>query len=253
MKNILVLLSIFLFIACSPDRRNEVIVLGTIHGSHLKQQEYSTDVLRDIIKKIDPDVILAEIPPDRFEKAMRTYEETGVVNEYRVAQFPEYVDVIIPLSKEMEFTLIPVDAWTEEMANSRINKMREIRDDPYRYDDWQAYGYAKYQSDSIKTASGRKFDPYWINSPAYDQANEVASNMFSHLFNEELGDAGWLNLNRAHYANIEKALDTHSLQGKRILITFGAGNKGWFLRELRKRNDIRLLNFDEIVVSNQLK
>lgn len=236
-----------MFSACQQDNRNEVLVLGTIHGSHLTQSEYSIDILRDMIRKIDPDIILAEIPPDRFEKAMTTYAETGVVNEYRVAQFPEYIDVIIPLTKEMDFTIIPVDAWTQEMSDARTDKMREIKADPYRNDDWQTYGYAMYLSDSIKNASGRMFDPYWINSPAYDKASEVALNVFNDLFNEELGSAGWDNLNRAHYANIENALDKYSQQGKRILITFAAGNKGWFLRELKKRDDIKLIGLEEAI------
>jgi hypothetical protein len=245
MKYLLPLLSLLLLLSCKTDNRNEVIVLGTIHGSHLTQQEYSTSILRELIRKIDPDIILAEIPPDRFEQAMQTYAETGVVNEYRVAQFPEYADVIIPLTKEMDFTIIPVDAWTQEMSDARTEKMRAIRDDPFRYDDWQIYGYAKYVADSIKEASGRKFDPYWINSPSYDEASEVALRIFNDRFNDELGSAGWNNLNRAHYAYIEKALDKYSQQDKRILITFAAGNKGWFLRELKKREDIKLIDLEE--------
>ena len=250
MKKLLFLLSILLFISCQQDNRNEVLVLGLIHGSHLKQPEFSTEILRDMIKKIDPDVILAEIPPDRFEKAIITYQETGVVNESRVARFPEYVDVIIPLTKEMDFKLIPTAAWTEEMADARTEKMRAIRDDPNRYDDWQAYGYAKYQSDSIKDASGRKWDPYWINSDAYDQAGEVALSVYNDLFNDELGLGGWNNINKAHYAYIEKALDEYSNQGKRILITYGAGHKGWFLRELKKREDIKIINLAESMNSS---
>lgn len=247
MKNILPLLFILFFTACQQDNRNEVLVLGLIHGSHLTQEEFSTGVLRDMIRKIDPDLILAEIPPDRFEKAMSTYAETGVVNEYRVARFPEYVDVIIPLTKEMDFTIIPTAAWTEEMADARTEKMRSIKDDPNRYDDWQAYGYAKYQADSIKEASGRQFDPYWINSAAYDEAGEVALSVYNELFNEELGLGGWDNINKAHYAYIEKALDEYSNQGKRIVITYGAGHKGWFLRELRKRKDIKLIGLEEAI------
>ena len=48
-------------------------------------------------------------------------------------------------------------------------------------------------------------------------------------------------INIAHYWNIEKALEKHRNLGKRFLIIYGAGHKGWFLRELRKRDDIHLL------------
>ncbi|MEO9485098.1 MAG: hypothetical protein ABJG47_16680 [Ekhidna sp.] len=245
MKKLVFLFLITSFLSCKTDDRNEVLVLGLIHGSHLTQQEFSTDVLRDMVKKIDPDVILAEIPPDRFEKAMSTYAETGIVNESRVARFPEYIDVIIPLTKEMDFVLVPTAAWTEEMANARLEKMREIRDDPDRAYDWQLYGLARQKADSIKKASGREFDPYWINSDAYDNASEVALSIYNDLFNEELGLGGWDNINKAHYAYIEKALDEYANQGKRIVITYGAGHKGWFLRELKKRNDIKLIGLKE--------
>lgn len=244
MKKWLLLLLPILF-SCEQDKPNEVLVLGLIHGSHLTQEEFSTDVLRDMIKTIDPDIILAEIPPDRFEKAMTSYAETGVVNESRVARFPEYIDVIIPLTKEMDFELIPTAAWTEEMADARLAKMRSIRDDPDREYDWQLYGLARYKSDSLKEASGREFDPYWINSDAYDQAAEVALSVYNELFNEELGLGGWDNINKAHYSNIEKALNEYTNQGKRIVITYGAGHKGWFLRALRKRKDIKLISLPE--------
>ncbi|WP_462248717.1 hypothetical protein [Ekhidna sp.] len=245
MKRLIFLLLIVPFLSCEMDNRNEVLVLGLIHGGHLTQQEFSTDILREMITTIDPDLILAEIPPDRFPKAMQTYEETGVVNESRVARFPEYVDVIIPLTKTMDFKIIPTAAWTEEMADDRLAKMRAIRDNPDRYNDWQTYGYAKYLSDSIKEASGRQFDPYWINSDAYDNAAEVALSVYNDLFNEELGLGGWDNINKAHYSYIEKALDEYANQSKRIVITYGAGHKGWFLRELRKRDDIKLINLEE--------
>lgn len=245
MKKLVLLLFIASSLSCETDNRNEVLVLGLIHGNHLKQEEFSTDVLRDMIKKIDPDIILAEIPPDRFERAISTYQETGVVNESRVARFPEYVDVIIPLTKEMDFTLIPTAAWTREMADARVEKMRSIRDDPDRFDDWQAYGLARFKADSIKQASGKQWDPFWINSDAYDEAGEVALSVYNELFNEELGLGGWDNINTAHYAYIEEALNKYANQGKRIVITYGAGHKGWFLRELKKREDIKLIGLKE--------
>lgn len=250
MNKLLYILIIFFLLSCNTDKQNEVLVLGLIHGKHLTEPEFSTDVLREMVRKIDPDVILTEIPPDRFEKAMTTFGETGVVNESRVAQFPEYIDVIIPLTNEMDFTIIPTAAWTEEMANARLEKMRAIRDDPAREYDWQKYGFARHLADSIKEASGRQYDPYWINSSAYDDAGEIALSVYNDLFNEELGLGGWDNINKAHYANIEKALNEYSNQGKRILITYGAGHKGWFLRELKKRKDIKLIGLEDVMGSN---
>ncbi len=51
--------------------KNEVLVLGTIHSGHLTDSVYSVSYLEKLIRVIQPDYILAEIPPDRFEEAVR--------------------------------------------------------------------------------------------------------------------------------------------------------------------------------------
>jgi len=229
-----------------PKIKNEVLVLGTVHSSHLREEAYSLDVLTNLIRKIDPDLILTEIPPDRFPIAMEEFQTSDTITEPRVSLFPEYVDVIFPLSKEMDFTIIPTAGWTKEMADSRRRKIQAIKDDPKRAKDWEQYMAAGDKSDSLRAASGREYDPYWINSPQYDEYAEVGLSVYNELFNEELGLGGWDNINQAHYDLITKALDDYQYQGKRILITYGAGHKGWFLRELSKRNDIVLKSLTEM-------
>ena len=66
--------------------------------------------------------------------------------------------------------------------------------------------------------------------------------MYNRLFNDEIGPGGWDNINEAHYANIARALDHIAGSGQRVLITYGAGHKGWFLRQLRQRTDVDLLD-----------
>ncbi len=253
MKNIFKLTLLFLIaVSCQPnkeqaDTRNEVLVLGLIHGGHRTQEEFSIDVLTELIRGIDPDVILTEIPPDRFPTAMKEFKELDSIMEPRVIRFPEYVDVIFPLTKEMNFDIIPTAGWTREMADARSKKLRAISQDSSRVDDWTAYTTANRKSDSLMNASGRRYDPYWINSDAYDEAAEVRLSTYNELFNDELGPGGWDNINEAHYSYIAKALDSLSNQNKRVLITYGAGHKGWFLRALKKREDIRLVSLQELV------
>ncbi|MEM7299007.1 MAG: hypothetical protein AAF391_12165 [Bacteroidota bacterium] len=232
------------------DKRNEVLVLGMIHGSHRTQPEYSTEVLKEMIRKIDPDVILTEIPPDRFPIAVKEFQETDTIKEPRVIRFPEYVDVIFPLSKEMKFVMIPTAGWTKEMADARREKLREISQDSTRKEEWSEYQAANQLTDSLMKASGRRYDPYWIDTEEYDNIYEIRLETYNRLFNEELGAGGWDNINQSHYSYIANALDSLSNQGKRILITYGAGHKGWFLRALKKRDDIRLLTLKELVPRN---
>jgi len=237
-----------LFFACKDNTdqskektKNEVLVLGTIHGGHLTDSVYNTDYLDKLIREIKPDFILAEIPPDRMQEAMKGFKRDDSISEPRVLRFPEYVDVIFPLTKTLDFEIIPTAGWTRPMADRRGQQLRAIRNDSTRTQDWQAYVEANRRSDSIYKATGKVNDPYFIHTNTYDSIQDISLQTYNRLFNVELGLGGWENINIAHYWNIEKALEKHRNTGKRFLIVYGAGHKGWFLRELRKRDDINLL------------
>ena len=250
MKNtiLLFLLSVSI-ISCNQQKeintttkhKNEVLVLGAIHGGHKTDSVYNTAYLERLIREIKPDFILAEIPPDRMQAAMEGFQRDDSISEPRVMRFPEYVDVVFPLTKEMDFEIIPTAGWTRPMADERSAKLRAIRNDSTRTEDWKAYVAANRRSDSLYKATGKVNDPYFIHTDAYDEIQDVALQTYNQLFNVELGLGGWDNINIAHYWNIEKALEKHRYKGKRFLIIYGAGHKGWFLRELRKRDDIELL------------
>ncbi|WP_299682591.1 hypothetical protein [uncultured Dokdonia sp.] len=220
---------------------NEVLVLGAIHGGHTTDSVYNTAYLDKLIREIKPDYILAEIPPDRMESAMKGFLRDDSISEPRVMRFPEYVDVVFPLTKELDFEIIPTAGWTKPMAEERSAKLKAISKDSTRVNDWKAYIQANRLSDSLYTATGKVNDPYFIHTDEYDDIQDVALQTYNRLFNIELGLGGWDNINIAHYWHIEKALEKHRYKGKRFLIIYGAGHKGWFLRELRKRDDIKLL------------
>jgi len=224
--------------------QNEVLVLGTIHGGHLTDSIYNVPYLEKLIRTINPDYILAEIPADRFENAMQGFKKDDSISEPRVLRFPEYVDVVFPLTKTMDFEIIPTAGWTSPMAQERSQKLRAIRNDSLRTKDWEAYSKANKHADSVYKATGKVNDPYFIHTNAYDSIQDIALSEYNRLFNVELGLGGWENINIAHYWNIEKALERHRYKGKRFLIIYGAGHKGWFLRELNKRDDIKLLEME---------
>lgn len=252
MKKGLFLLSMVLFFACnsttstdsnsSEAKKNEVLVLGAIHDGHLTSKRYGIDVLKNLIKSIQPDYVLAEIPPDRFPAAKKEFLEKDTITEARVRRFPEYVNVLFPLTKELDFEIIPTAGWTKPMSDARSKKLREISKDAKRAADWKAYQVAEAATDSLIANGGGDDNPYWIHTDQYDDAVEVWARTYNRLFNDELGPGGWDNINTAHFSNIAKALDAHIGEGKRFLIIYGSWHKGWFLRHLRKRDDINLLN-----------
>ena len=223
---------------------NTVVVLGTIHSGHLTSESYDLELLRELVRAVAPDFVLTEIPPNRAREAMRGFLADGVVSESRVARFPEYVDVLYPLLAELEFEIVPTAGWSEPMARFRSRQLAAIAADPARAADWQAYSEANEASDRCLEEHGAGDDPRFIHSDRYDDCNDVALAVYDELFNDELGPGGWTNINEAHYGHIAAALDRNRGAGKRFLITYGAGHKGWFLRELRKRDDIELLVLD---------
>ena len=224
-----------------PARPNEVIVIGTIHDGHRTSTRYSLGVLRELLRALRPTYVLTEIAPNRFEAAMEEYARTGLITEPRVVRFPEYVDVLFPLTREMTFTIIPTAGWTRPMDRFRSAALERIEADPARRADWAAYTRANAVADSIVAQHGAD-DPYYINSDAYDAVQATAHEPYNRLFNRELGPGGWDNINTTHYGNIASALDAHRGEGARFVITYGAGHKEWFMRELRKRRDIVLLD-----------
>ncbi|WP_218080685.1 beta-propeller fold lactonase family protein [Anthocerotibacter panamensis] len=225
----------------TPARKNEVIVLGTIHSNHLTSTRYSLEVLRKLIQQIRPDYVLAEIPPNRFERALMDFQTKGTIEEPRVKIFPEYVDVLFPLTKTLSFTIVPTAGWNEAMNTFRNTALERLSKDPARREDWAAYLAGNQKSAAALAARQGDDDPYFIHTDQFDALTEIGLEPYNRLFNNDLGTGGWDTINRAHYGNIARTLDAHQGEGKRFLITYGSAHKGWFLRELRQRQDITLL------------
>lgn len=226
---------------------NEVVVLGMIHGGHETSEAFSLEVVRDLVREIDPDYWLTEIPPNRWDRAWAEYQATGTVEEPRVRRFPEYLEVLFPLSRELDFEVIPTAGWTQPMSDFRAAYLDAYSRDPERAADWAEYQDAARASAEALAAGGAADDPRWIHTDAYDEAYGIRMRTYARLFDRSLGPGGWVAINRSHWANIERALDRHRGEGARFLLTYGAGHKGPFLRELRQRDDIVLLDVGEFL------
>lgn len=219
---------------------NIVTVIGAIHSQHRRSERYSLEVLRAAIIKFDPDIIIVELPPDRFVKASANFDRFGEVRESRADDFPELTGVVFPLRKKLGFEMIPVAAWTQKIADDRRAAMTQIEKDPARAEDWSAHqaAIAAYN----KAVNGRSDDPYFIHSDAYDSAVKARQESGERLFGRDLGDGGWQAINTAHFANITDVLDGNDGQEKRILILYGAWHKYWFLEALEASKGIKTVN-----------
>lgn len=219
---------------------NQVMVLGTLHGEHKKSKKYSLSILEKMIAAIKPDVVLAEIPPNRFEAAAAQFKKDGKISELRVAVFPEYVDVLFPLQKTMGFRIVPVSAWNVAMDGYREQTLKRIQNDPERKKEWATLQATTALSNMRLKQGGAQDDPAWIHTDAYDAAVALETGAMNH-FGKELGPGGWETINQAHYAHMTRWLDQHANEGKRVLIMFGAAHKGWLLPQLKQRKDIDVL------------
>ena len=196
-----------------------------------------------LIRKIKPDYVLTEIPPDRLADAVQQFRDTGKITESRVRVFPEYTDAIFPLTQEMEFEIIPCAAWTKEMNGRRRETMKKLRSShAQQFSEMQA---AQKQADDNIAAMGDSNDPVTIHTQQYDDYVKAGMGPYDRHFNDLIGDGGWENINAAHYGLIENALDQHKGEGKRFLITFGAWHKYYIKENLNRRSDIQLVSMSE--------
>jgi hypothetical protein len=220
--------------------RTRLHVMGTIHANHRRSTAYSLDVLEAAIRKAAPDIILAEIPPDRIRRALSTFRETGQVDEPRTEVFPEYTDVVFPLSRETGFRILGTSGWTQAIADDRRAALRRIENDPERASQWAEHRAAQRQF--ARAVAGRGDDPRFIHTERYDRLVEASREPYRRHFDADLGAGGWTRINRAHTGLINAALDAASGRGLTALVTFGAAHKPTILASIAARADIELLD-----------
>lgn len=223
------------------SKKTQVAVLGMIHDQHRTSPTWGLDQVRETIRRFNPDVVCAEIPPGHWPATLAVWNERAVVEDTRVLRFPEYTDALLPLMTEMGFLVEPCAAWTQEMAAERRARLDLFETDPQ-----QAERYAEYERRNAEIEARQAAapidddDPRIIHSALYDARIQESLGPYDEILNDWIGAGGWTNINRGHYALIDQAITKH--RGKRILITFGSGHKYWFLNQLRERDDIELVD-----------
>jgi len=231
--------------AAVPSRTDEpatVAVMGMIHDQHPTSTRWGFAQLEETIRTFKPDIVCAEIPPNRWERVWTDYTERGVVVDPRVVRFPEYNDFMLRLSRDMGFTIVPCAAWTKEMSD-----LRERRIEAFETQSAWAGRKAEYDR-RVREALARfpepahPDDPHYIHSDAYDQRTRAELSLYDEYQNDLIGPGGWTNINEGHLRLINRTIAQHP--GERILITFGAGHKYWFLDRLKNRDDVRLVDLE---------
>ena len=229
-------------------KRTQVAVLGMIHDQHRTSPTWGLDQVRSTIVQFAPTVVCAEIPPSHWPRTLSDWNERQVVEDPRVKRFPEYTDVLLPLMGEMGFEVVPCAGWTQKMAEERNQRIKLFETDPEQADRYAEYQRRNAGIEEQHAASPiDEDDPHIIHSDAYDARTKEELKPYDEMLNDWIGAGGWTNINKSHYALIDKTIKEHP--GERILITFGAGHKYWFLEQLRQRSDIELVDINPFLPS----
>ena len=237
----------FVSAVSAGDGKTEVAVLAAIHSGHLKSKAYSVRVVIDIVRRYKPEIVLVEVPPDQYNASVERIDKTGFKTTKKdlaglrwISAFPEIYRGIIPLRKEMKFRIEPVSGWTPAASGERrkfwkdrgnesdVREMRRV---------WEAVRSAL---NEIRARENDTENPKFLNSQHLTDLRQLERTAWSACFDKGLGRGGEVAINEAHWKNIAKQLDTW--RGKRVLIVYGAAHRYWFLRELRRRRDVTLID-----------
>ncbi len=224
---------------------NEVFVVGTLHGGHLEDEVYTLERLEEIIRALDPQLVLVEIPPDRFPLAWDEFVRTGEVTEERVVLYPEFTEVLFPLALEGRLELVPCSAWTRSMSDRRAALLKQWS--TTRPADTREVDRARAAASARQEDEGLASDPLGIHTARYDELVDEGMEPYERLFARDLGAGGWTQINLAHHRRVAEALNEISGDGKRVLVVFGAWHKGRLRDLLAERVDIRLRRLPEVL------
>lgn len=222
----------------------QVGFLAMTHDQHLTSEVWGLEEVEAAVRAFAPDVLCTEIAPDRWERIDRELRDRDVIEDPRVLRFAEYREVLLRLRREVGYTIEPCAGWSLEMSDLRAARIRMFDEE----DRWagQRAAYAEALGDGRRrdgvSGGGDSDDPAYLHSDAYDRDQRAELELYDRFQNDMIGPGGWTNINVAHYRQIDRTIRAHA--GQRILITFGGGHKYWMLEQLRRRDDVELVDME---------
>jgi hypothetical protein len=243
----------------------QVIILGTMHGSHKASTNYSLEVLRKIIVALKPAAILAEQPPEiggqpTVRNGRVVSDLSGVEN--RIANLA--ADVlgvnVIPYDREGRDELYQRTHYfaREQAAHERLDKWLELQAT-------NAPGSMPLRVARLKTeavgSQGRLTSsdgPEVVNSPAHDMVIVTKHGLTFGVMPKLLAAAGerelaeeflfindeWQERNQIMARHIREI--AHQFAGKRLVVLAGAEHR-YILRELlAKAPEVELKEYHQV-------
>jgi hypothetical protein len=247
--------------------KTQVVIIGTIHGSHYKNPNYSPEILRQIILSLKPNAILNELPLSQVDpngrplfrdvqKHPEGWAADTVAMELGIKQIPfDRPDREENFKKTRYFE-------RQERAKEMADKWgKQIsRDDP-NSPDLEIAMLMSYASQA-ETQLFLNGAPNIINSDAHDSIIRIRHSLWYDIMPtilkkypgyETLADDycfekdQWRERNKIMAENIKKATSEYS--GKRLVVVTGATHR-YALRDLLKdEKNIEIKEYWEIIPS----
>lgn len=235
-------------------KTTEVIIIGTIHGRHYKNPNYSPEVLKDIIIRLKPVAILNELPLSQWdpngkplyrnhEKNPEGWASNTAAQQLKIKQIPfDRPDREENFKKTNYFQ-------RQDKYLKAIRQWAELRekDDPNDMDlklfiSWYDASYAQGYLDIHGTAEN-------INSEGYDRVVRIKHRLVKEIIPEivlkypgyeYLAEEGkfirdqWIERNKIMTDNIVKIAE--DFNGKRIVVLTGSEHR-YILKDILKKNE----------------
>lgn len=199
----------------------KVVVIGTVYQWHLYSPMYSLEILVDLIKKTEPDIICVEFSPEQLEDSAACEAK------------PEYPQAIIPFARERGITIVPLqqDSATWGEHEKRVKEeIKRIESTPDLSEKWDFWGELRKSMGEVYSRS--LFD---FQCQAYDTWTEIIYGKFYSKMFPELGKL-WEQWNNRFWKVIENTINQNPHQ--RITVTVGTKHKYWLNNKLRSMKSV---------------
>lgn len=213
--------------------RTEVVFIGTVHHGHLGTA-FPFPILAAQLRRARPDVILAEIPPTRFQRVLQA-RGAGRPDAWLDA-FPELSAVVFPVANDLRVKVVPVSGYHAAYARD----LRAYREAHPNGPEGELYVRAAQHLERRTRTHG--VDPEWIASPAHARLHAWVDRNLQRVAGDAMGAAAPRVRDARHVRLIVDAIRANP--GKRIAIVFDARRR-WAIEQAivaEPELDVRLLD-----------
>jgi len=205
----------------------DVYVVATLYQRHATTPAYSHDTLRQVIRRIGPDVVVLDVSPNELAEQK--------VHPSK-AEYPEVIFPLVRSEKYRAYPGEPPEPTFTEIVTELGAELKRFQADSQRYAADRTYGTATYAALAELWRS-----PADVNGSVTDEMLRARRAYQDRLAGAKVA-AAWERWN-AHAATMVRAAAREN-PGKRILVLIGVENTGPLRATLKEDPGIRLVDVE---------